>query len=265
VQADVSDVCALLHVSVSEHVILCRLMFLVSYACSVIALLLLWAVYPADFNFGQATGASYKFYEAQRVGQLPPTNRIPWRGPALLYERSPKFGFDDLTGGWLNGGAVGAPWLGFWGPWGWGPVPRFWGLWDDGPCSSKVLGFVGSWSVLFWGLWDSGPCSAEVLGFVGLWSMFCRGSGVCGVMVHVLPRFWGLRDYGPCSSDVLGFVGFRLVLGLWGSIGLWSSCGVLGFVRLRPQFVHCKLMCITVSPGDVKMTHTTAFTTAMLQ
>lgn len=83
-------------------------MFLVSWACSIIALLLLWAVYPADFNFGQATAASYKFYEAQRVGNLPPSNSIPWRGPALLYERSPKFGFDDLTGGWLNGGAIGA-------------------------------------------------------------------------------------------------------------------------------------------------------------
>lgn len=83
-------------------------MFMVSWACSIIALLLLWAVYPADFNFGQATAASYKFYEAQRVGNLPPSNSIPWRGPALLYERSPKFGFDDLTGGWLNGGAIGA-------------------------------------------------------------------------------------------------------------------------------------------------------------
>eukprot|EP00884_Botryococcus_braunii_P018967 jgi/Botrbrau1/5754/Bobra.0134s0026.2 len=88
-------------------VYMCRLMFLVSWACSIIALLLLWAVYPADFNFGQATASSYRFYEAQRVGALPPSNSIPWRGPALLYERSPKFGFDDLTGGWLNGGAIG--------------------------------------------------------------------------------------------------------------------------------------------------------------
>ena len=43
----------------------------------------------------------------QAVGQLPPGNPIPWRGNALLYEQAPKLGFDDLTGGWMQGGVAG--------------------------------------------------------------------------------------------------------------------------------------------------------------
>ena len=45
----------------------------------------------------------------QAVGQLPPNNPIPWRGDALLYEKAPKLGFEDLTGGWLQGGVAGKP------------------------------------------------------------------------------------------------------------------------------------------------------------
>lgn len=51
---------------------------------------------------------SLSFYEAQRVGRLPADNPIPWRHNALLYEASPNFGFNDLTGGYLNGGVAGA-------------------------------------------------------------------------------------------------------------------------------------------------------------
>ena len=51
---------------------------------------------------------SLGFYEAQRVGRLPADNPIPWRHNALLYEASPNFAFNDLTGGYLNGGVAGA-------------------------------------------------------------------------------------------------------------------------------------------------------------
>ena len=69
--------------------------------------MLLWAVYPSEYDFGSAAGVTLRFYEAQRVGQLPADNPIPWRNTSLLYERAPKFGFDDLTGGWMNGGVAG--------------------------------------------------------------------------------------------------------------------------------------------------------------
>lgn len=45
---------------------------------------------------------SILFYEAQRSGPLPTTNRIPWRGQSSL-----KDGCDvghDLTGGWFDAG-----------------------------------------------------------------------------------------------------------------------------------------------------------------
>ncbi len=68
---------------------------------------------PQDYDFGSAARASLSFYEAQRVGRLPADNPIPWRQNALLYEASPNFGFDDLTGGYLNGGVAGVLGLAF--------------------------------------------------------------------------------------------------------------------------------------------------------
>ncbi|CAL8466081.1 g5617 [Coccomyxa elongata] len=85
----------------------CRVMFLVSYAASILALLLLWAVYPQDYNYGQAAGKGLLFYPANAVGQLPADNPIPWRSDSLLYEKATKFGFEDLTGGWMTGGIAG--------------------------------------------------------------------------------------------------------------------------------------------------------------
>ena len=85
----------------------CKVCFLLSYVCSLLALMLLWAVYPAEYDYGRAAGASLRFYEAQRLGELPAGNRIAFRGNTFPYERSPKFRFDDLTGGWASGGAVG--------------------------------------------------------------------------------------------------------------------------------------------------------------
>ena len=85
----------------------CKVCFLLSYVCSLLALMLLWAVYPAEYDSGRAAGASLRFYEAQRLGELPAGNRVAFRGNTFPYERSPKFRFDDLTGGWASGGAVG--------------------------------------------------------------------------------------------------------------------------------------------------------------
>ena len=83
-------------------------MFILSYLSAMCAILLLWFVYPKEFDFGEAAGDSLLFYDAQRVGQLPADNPIPWRSDSLLYEKSTEFGFPDLTGGWLNGGEIGA-------------------------------------------------------------------------------------------------------------------------------------------------------------
>ena len=54
------------------------------------------------FNYGEALGKSFLFYEAQRSGKLPSTNHISWRGDSAL-----KDGSDvgvDLTGGYYDAG-----------------------------------------------------------------------------------------------------------------------------------------------------------------
>lgn len=85
----------------------CRVAFVVHYACGIAALLLLWAVYPKDYDFGAAAKNSILFMDAQRVGSLPSDNPIPWRSNSLLYEGSQKLGFSNLTGGWMYGGELG--------------------------------------------------------------------------------------------------------------------------------------------------------------
>ncbi|MBD2091798.1 glycoside hydrolase family 9 protein [Microcoleus sp. FACHB-1515] len=54
------------------------------------------------FNYGEALEKSFLFYEAQRSGRLPSTNRIAWRGDSALRD-----GADvgvDLTGGYYDAG-----------------------------------------------------------------------------------------------------------------------------------------------------------------
>lgn len=51
-----------------------------------------------SYNYGQVLGLSFKFYEAQRSGKLPASNRINWRGDSGLTDRAPDG--RDVTGGW---------------------------------------------------------------------------------------------------------------------------------------------------------------------
>ena len=55
-----------------------------------------------DFNYAEALQKSFLFYEANRSGELPTDNRIPWRGDSALGD-----GADvgrDLTGGYYDAG-----------------------------------------------------------------------------------------------------------------------------------------------------------------
>jgi endoglucanase len=59
-------------------------------------------LFAQSFNYGEALQKSLFFYEAQRSGDLPTTNRINWRGDSALQD-----GADvgrDLTGGWYDAG-----------------------------------------------------------------------------------------------------------------------------------------------------------------
>lgn len=55
-----------------------------------------------SYDYGQVLGLSMMFYEAQRSGKLPPTNRIKWRDDAGLDHKAPDG--RDVTGGWYDAG-----------------------------------------------------------------------------------------------------------------------------------------------------------------
>lgn len=58
-------------------------------------------VASSDYNYSRVLELSLLFYEAQRSGQLPPDNRISWRGDSALGDRGQNG--EDLTGGYYDG------------------------------------------------------------------------------------------------------------------------------------------------------------------
>lgn len=52
----------------------------------------------ADWDWAQPLGLSFLFYEAQRSGKLPDTNRVKWRGDSGLDHKTADG--RDVTGGW---------------------------------------------------------------------------------------------------------------------------------------------------------------------
>ncbi|MBT2288849.1 glycoside hydrolase family 9 protein [Paenibacillus albidus] len=56
----------------------------------------------ADYNYAEALQKSIYFYETQRSGVLPDSNRVEWRGDSGLLDGADK-GL-DLTGGWYDAG-----------------------------------------------------------------------------------------------------------------------------------------------------------------
>jgi hypothetical protein len=55
-----------------------------------------------DYDYGEVLGKSILFYEAQRTGRLPSTNRIPWRGDSFVTDRG--VNGEDLSGGYFDAG-----------------------------------------------------------------------------------------------------------------------------------------------------------------
>lgn len=54
-----------------------------------------------DYNYAEALDKSLLFYEAQRTGRLPTTNRISWRGDTFVTDRGDDG--EDLSGGYFDG------------------------------------------------------------------------------------------------------------------------------------------------------------------
>lgn len=59
------------------------------------------AISAGDYDYGEVVGLSLLFYEAQRTGVLPPTNRIPWRWDSFTTDVGEEG--EDLTGGFFDG------------------------------------------------------------------------------------------------------------------------------------------------------------------
>lgn len=74
----------------------------VQFAHLYIVPVLLHARTPLALNYGEVLYLSSLFYEAQRAGALPSSNRVPWRGDSALKDGSDK-GL-DLSGGWYDAG-----------------------------------------------------------------------------------------------------------------------------------------------------------------
>jgi endoglucanase len=60
------------------------------------------ALSQQKFNYGEALQKSLFFYEAQRAGKLPSSNRVNWRGDSAVQDGSDQQ--LDLTGGWFDAG-----------------------------------------------------------------------------------------------------------------------------------------------------------------
>lgn len=54
-----------------------------------------------EFDYSQVLDLSFLFYEAQRSGKLPTTNRIKWRGDSGVDHA---YNGRDVTGGWYDAG-----------------------------------------------------------------------------------------------------------------------------------------------------------------
>ena len=53
------------------------------------------------YNYDDVSHKSFLFYAAQRSGNLPADNPIPWRADSALKDRGDNG--EGLTGGWYNG------------------------------------------------------------------------------------------------------------------------------------------------------------------
>ena len=58
----------------------------------------------AQYNYSAVLKASYEFYDAMRIGNLPVNATPSWRGSALTYEADP---YGSLAGGFITGAGAG--------------------------------------------------------------------------------------------------------------------------------------------------------------
>jgi hypothetical protein len=86
----------------------CKVGYWLSTLAALAAVILLWLVYPTDYNYGSFLGNAQTFYDAMRLGQLPANNNIPWRQSALVNATGPRsLNWTSIAGGMMTGGIAG--------------------------------------------------------------------------------------------------------------------------------------------------------------
>lgn len=75
---------------------LCRIGLVMSMLAGIAAVLLMWVLYPIHYDYSTAVKQTNVFFNAQRVGNLPLDNNVPWRANSLLYETG------EVTPDWLH-------------------------------------------------------------------------------------------------------------------------------------------------------------------
>jgi hypothetical protein len=109
-----------------------------------------------EYDYAQVLGLSFKFYEAQRSGDLPSTNRISWRADAGLDHKAADG--RDVTGGWYDAGDN----VKFNLPMAWSAGVLAWSLLDF-----REVGTAAVQSLLFdagFYMWIQSPCDCACPG-----------------------------------------------------------------------------------------------------
>ncbi|KAK9863564.1 hypothetical protein WJX84_010744, partial [Apatococcus fuscideae] len=89
----------------------CKIGYLLTILAGICAIILLWLVYPQQYNYSTVMNDTFFFSSSQQVGTLPANFAVPWRNSAFVNPPNPpavtKPNFGKITGGWITNGDVG--------------------------------------------------------------------------------------------------------------------------------------------------------------
>lgn len=86
----------------------CKVGYILTILAGICAIILLWLVYPQQYDYNRVMKDTFFFADSQQVGTLPANFEVPWRATAFANPPSvSKPNFGKITGGWITNGNVG--------------------------------------------------------------------------------------------------------------------------------------------------------------
>lgn len=67
---------------------ICKVSMVITTASGVLAIVLMWLLYPREVNWLPTLDSSITFMQAQMSGALPPDHRVDWRGDSGMQYKS---------------------------------------------------------------------------------------------------------------------------------------------------------------------------------